>query len=1013
MKKIFPCLHCVSRRLGGACFDGRPRGLAAGFVSRLQGLCVAGLMGFLTAAALADSGADSGAAGAKAAGPVQPSVQPRGLRDIRRKAKKTNPKPSFSEASGPKLSIKGGAGRRSAAPTGRQTKVSFDKAMPEDITSGNFPDVVNGFNFPSAGISDLTKAIGKLTGMNFILPPQLEGKKITVIAPSKITVAEAYKAFLSALSINNLTVVKSGAFWKILPTSDALKDNTEVYSGAYFPISDHLITRVIRLRHIAAKEFIDSVKFLLGKSPQITKLESSNTVIVSDYGSAIEKLMKVLREIDIPGSEEGIEIIPIQYASAGDLAGILESLLFSRPGSRPVSAGKYKPGRRYPPPRFSSAGKKQRGNVKISRILPDLRTNSLVISANKEGADRVRRLVKKLDTYVDPIRDGGIYVYNVLYGAAEELYNTIMGISPSRRKPSAKSGGSAGGSGRRPPGPRYAPSRFGKKKSPLFESVDFMVDHNTNSLIISAQNKYDLERAKAMLKKLDTPRDQVFVQAVIVEMEMKDNRNWDINLAASLSDALKNLINSKDGKFFEFLTKPGHAIAGFLNTAISPQTILQGGSGIGPGFVLGLPLANLLFDLGGGESDADDDQYRRANDILLSSASDEKKERAKDVIESLNRRSRSSPDIQRGLQSSYLPLVRLLKATGNTNILSTPQITALDNTEATINVSENAPVSLTSSTGANSVFTSSVQRQKVGITLSIIPRINPNSGTIQMIISQNFGGISSSPSPAAELRGKAVSVLERSIKTEMVLNDGETAVMGGLITDFQETLESKVPFLGDIPLLGWLFKGSEKKKQKRNLVVFITPRIIRGADQKNQSRLLLEEKLEERINFIKKRLKGKDPQGEIFQKLQSRSSFGPAGAIKPEEGESDPAEASPAEEELEPDLEAEAEFSEEDQAFAGREGEEAGIFGEDEEGSDESFSSESEGGEEGESESEAGEENESGDAESEGAGGAFTNGFVPFGPAPEDGLGVPESLEDNEKGLSPEEVSPEDQIAPV
>ena len=148
---------------------------------------------------------------------------------------------------------------------GKQNNVPFARALPEDISNKNFPDVIENFDYPNVSLLELTEAIGKLTGLNFIIDPGLSGKKVKIIAPSKITVAEAYKAFLSALAANDYTLVKKDAFWKITPTVKALKDNIEIYSGDYFPNTDQLITRILKLQHINAKEFSDSIKYLLSQ----------------------------------------------------------------------------------------------------------------------------------------------------------------------------------------------------------------------------------------------------------------------------------------------------------------------------------------------------------------------------------------------------------------------------------------------------------------------------------------------------------------------------------------------------------------------------------------------------------------------------------------------------------------------------------------------------------------------------------------------------------------------------
>ena len=226
----------------------------------------------------------------------------------------------------------------STAPKGKKTGVTFDQALPEDISNENFPNKITSFDFPNATLLELTNAISKFTGINFIVDPGIQGKRVSIIAPSSITVAEAYKAFLSALASHDYTIVKSGAFWKIQTTQKAEKDNIEVYSGDYFPNTDQLITRIISLKHIRAQEFSKFIKVFLSEKTQISADEASNSIVLSDYGSVIERVMKIVHNMDVPGSEEKIHIIPVEHASAEDLAAMLGDILSVNTRSRGKSS---------------------------------------------------------------------------------------------------------------------------------------------------------------------------------------------------------------------------------------------------------------------------------------------------------------------------------------------------------------------------------------------------------------------------------------------------------------------------------------------------------------------------------------------------------------------------------------------------------------------------------------------------------------------------------------------------
>lgn len=180
-----------------------------------------------------------------------------------------------------------------------------------------------------------------------------------------------------------------------------------------------------------------------------------------------------------------------------------------------------------------------------------------------------------------------------------------------------------------------------------------------------------------------------------------------------------------------------------------------------------------------------------------------------------------SPDIT----ASPLNVTAVLKALdkkGLLNILSTPNILTSDNKEAEINVGENVPFQ---GAATQSTFgtTQSIERKDIGINLKIKPQISEGD-YIRMDINQEISAVKNS-------KGEAVDLVttKRSAKTSIVVKDKETVVIGGLIQDSEEDTVSKVPFLGDIPLMGWLFKTKSKTRKKTNLMILLTPHIVKDA----------------------------------------------------------------------------------------------------------------------------------------------------------------------------------------
>ena len=171
-------------------------------------------------------------------------------------------------------------------------------------------------------------------------------------------------------------------------------------------------------------------------------------------------------------------------------------------------------------------------------------------------------------------------------------------------------------------------------------------------------------------------------------------------------------------------------------------------------------------------------------------------------------------------------LLKALNSDAATNILSTPSIVTMDNQEAEIVIAQNVPFVTgsftTAADGASNPF-QTVERQDVGITLKVTPQIN-DGDTIKLDIQQEVSNVSASATSSGD-----IITNKRSITTSVLVEDGEILVLGGLIDDTMRDNVSKVPLLGDIPLLGWLFRSHSTSKEKQNLMVFMRPSIMRDA----------------------------------------------------------------------------------------------------------------------------------------------------------------------------------------
>ena len=679
-----------------------------------------------------------------------------------------------------------------------------------DPDTGYGPDVVTNFDFPDADIVEIAKTLGKLTCLNFILDKDVRGR-ISIVSNAPITVGDAWKAFLTALDVNQLTILPSGKYLRIAKQRDAKDKQLKIYSGAYGPDHDGMITRVIPLKYINAEEVRRVFMNITAPTTLMLAYEQTNTLIITDTAANIKKLTDLIALLDIEGYDEGLEVVKIKYASAEEIAKLIDQLL---PGPGAGVAGG-------PPgvPRFGGGKFTQRktkeGGV-ISHIIADARTNSLIVSANNKGFEQVKELIKKLDTRVSVSQGGSrIHVVYLQYADAEQVATTLNNLTA----------GGAGAAVGKPGMPGTNP-----QATVIFEgNVKVAADKPTNSLVVTAALS-DFMLVKRVITKLDIPRDQVYVEAVIMELSM--------DKSFSMSTSVVNPTNG-----IGFLPTPD-----FANFLTNPLTGVQG---LALGFKSGKSVS----------------------------------------VPGPNNTSVSISSIQ--------GLISVLQQNTNNNVLATPQLLTLDNQEASIEIGESVPVpTVTAVQGAGTA--QSFSREKVALSLTIKPQINKISQFVKMDIQQKFQDFNNSSVPRA-LQDQTYGTVERSSKTTVVVQDQDTVVLGGLMRDKSTEQVTKVPILGDIPILGWLFRAKSTRSAKTNLLVFITPRIIK---QYQAVRSILDRKLKERDDFIERANGGDDPYQEdklrlvrdlpALSELKDNYSVG-SGTLdeEPEEEEEQPDPANP------------------------------------------------------------------------------------------------------------------------
>ncbi len=598
------------------------------------------------------------------------------------------------------------------------------------------------FNFQDADIQAVVKTVSQITNRNFLLDPRVKGK-ITIISAKPVGKAAAYEIFISALKAQGFTAVEGpGGIVKVVPEAEA-KLSTGVTSGSSARNSDQWSTHVIAVQHASAPQLVPMLRPLMSPTALLSVYAPGNVLVITDTTASIRNILKVIQKIDQPGGTE-ITVIPIEHASVMDMAQLVGRFaegaqVTGQPGQQPI------PGQ---------------GGGADNRlvVIPDMRTNSLLVRADNPGRiAELRSLVAKLDV---PAKAGGqTHVVYLRNAEAKKLAEVLRGLVAGESRAAGATQGLPG-----------LPGAAAKGA----DASLIQADETSNALIISA-NDSAYNNLRGVIEKLDQRRAQVYVEALIVEVTTDRALQFGIQWAAGAPG--RSGTGNDSGVLVGVQNFPAASKAGILEAMVGRGQNLVGADGLSLGYL------GREFTLPDGTK-------------------------------------------TRGLGA----LARALESDAKANILSTPNMIMLDNAEAKIVVGQNVPF-LTGSfaqgagtgTGAAVNPFQTIERKDVGLTLKIKPQISEGGG-VKLVIAQEMSSVAPSAQKASDLITN-----KRSLDTTVIIDDGDTMVLGGLIEDKTTDSVSQVPLLGSIPVIGELFKYRSRSKGKTNLMIFLRPVIIRSA----------------------------------------------------------------------------------------------------------------------------------------------------------------------------------------
>ena len=608
-------------------------------------------------------------------------------------------------------------------------------------------------NLRDADLTAFINEVADITGKNFAVDPRVRGN-VTVISNEPLNKAEVYDLFLGVLNVNGVVAIPSGNTIKLVP------DNNVKSSGIPFDArnragGDQIVTRVLWLDNTNPNDLIPALRPLMPQFAHLAAVPGTNALIISDRANNIYQLESIVRNLDGTGQND-LEAIRLHSSQAEEMISLLE-------GMSATGAAKDIKGSRV-------------------RILADTRTNRILVKGDTATRKRIRQMIEMLDV---PAADrlGGLKVFRLKYSSADDLANILQGLvtgqavnnnsnnssSSSSNNSNNLSNTNSGASSINTPSINLGNSSGNNTNKNLTsfnaEGVSIIADPSQNALVVKAEPQL-MREIESAIQQLDVRRQQVLIEAAIIEVEGNDADQLGVQWALGDISSGVGLIN-----FDNVGSSLGNLAAGYLTGGAAGLGAAAAGNA-GTSLVLG------------------------------------------DYQEGSN-----------GSRRLYGALIQALQEKTKANLLSTPSIVTMDNEEAYIVVGQNVPFvtgsAATTTSGVNPYTT--VERKDVGVTLKVIPHIG-EGGTVRLEVEQEVSAVQDKG------QAQDLVTSKRAIKTAILAEHGQTIVLGGLISDNSVHSRQSVPGLGSLPGIGRLFRSDASLNEKRNLLVFIHPTIVGDSD---------------------------------------------------------------------------------------------------------------------------------------------------------------------------------------
>ena len=631
-------------------------------------------------------------------------------------------------------------------------------------------------NFVNADIEAVSRAMGVMMNRQIVIDPRVKGQ-ITVYSEQPLSVHDAYLNYLAALRAQGFAVVENSGLLKVVPEADAKLQASSVAVESTAQRGDQILTQIFHIDHDNANNLVAVLRPLISPNNTINANPSNNTLVVTDYAENLQRIAKIIAAMDVPAST-GVEVIQLKNSVASDLAPLVQKLADGGAAAIPGVAAT--------------------GNV---TVLADPRGNALILrAANQSRLAAARAIVEKLDQPTGT--DNNIHVVYLKNADATKLATVLRAaFTTSGSSGGSSSGGNSGQSGLSNSNSQQnansllnqANGQNGSAASqqsttPVAASLQpstggfIQADPATNSLIITAPDPL-YRQIRTTIDQLDGRRAQIYVESMIVKI--------DVSKAGQFGVQWQNLLGNKGDST---LTGVGTNFGTGINNIINGSIATASGT-----TAIGTALATTPASTG------------------LNVA------------------------VFKNIAGKYTlgALANLLEGQTGANVLSTPNLVALDNEEAKIVIGQNVPFvtgsfTNTGTSGSTVSPFQTVDRKDVGLTLRIRSQIGEGN-TVRMTVYEENSAV-----VAATANSQNGPTTDKSaVETTVSVDDGGIVVLGGLLKDEYADETDAVPGLSAIPLIGNLFKNQTRSRIKTNLMVFLRPIVLRdqqGADQVTMDR---------------------------------------------------------------------------------------------------------------------------------------------------------------------------------